>query len=67
MAYNGSVEYIPDETGTAEKVKCPLVDDWIDDIDCLENQGISEAYIPQKFKQKPNWKEICKKCPFRDY
>jgi hypothetical protein len=67
MAFNGNVEYIPDEQGIAEKVKCPLIDDWIEDIDCMENQGIREKSIPTRFKQKPNWKSICKKCPFRDY
>ena len=29
MKKHGDVEYIPDENGTAEAVKCPLVDDWI--------------------------------------
>lgn len=67
MAYNGNVEYIPDETGTAEKVKCPLIDDWISPDDCMENQEVIDSAIPAIYKQKPNWKEICKKCPFRNY
>lgn len=67
MPKYGNVEYIADESGIAERVKCPLVDDWIEDIDCMENQGIAESYIPERFKRKKNWKEICKKCPFRDY
>ncbi len=68
MAYNlHSVEYIPNETGTAQKVKCPLVDSFIENIDCLENQSISESSIPARFKVKPDWKEICEACPFRDY
>ena len=67
MAYNGDVEYIPDENGIAEKVKCPLVDDWISPADCMENQEVIESAIPAKYKRKPDWKDICKKCPFRDY
>lgn len=64
--YNG-IEYIPDNTGVAVKVKCPLVDDWIADIDCLENQDIAELFIPIEFKRKKDWKNICEHCPFRDY
>lgn len=65
-SYNG-VEYIPDSCGTAEKVMCPLVDEWVDPIDCLENQSVIEDAIPSRFKEKENWVEICKKCPFRNY
>lgn len=61
------VEYIADENGIAEKVKCPLVDDWIKDIDCMENQSVIDSAIPERFKKKKNWQEICQKCPFRDY
>lgn len=67
MAYYKGMEYIPNENGTARLVKCPLVDDWIEDIDCLENQETNEPSIPDRFKQKADWKAICKKCPFRDY
>ncbi len=67
MAWYNGVEDIPDDSGTAQKVKCPLVDDWIEDIDCLENQDIAEASIPARFKQKADWKNICRSCPFRDY
>ena len=64
--YNG-VEYIPDEQGVAVKVKCPLTDDWEQDIDCMENQGVIESFIPERFKKKKNWKEICEASPFRNY
>ena len=68
MAYElNGVEYIPDASGTAEQVKCPLVDDFIQAIDCMENQGVKEASIPARFKVKPDWKDICEVCPFRDY
>lgn len=65
--YYHGVEYIPNERGVADKVKCPLTDDWEADIDCMENQGIIESSIPERFKQKKNWKEICEACPFRNY
>lgn len=64
--YRG-VLYIPDESGTAIKVMCPLVDELIEDIDCMENQDINPEFIPKKFKSKENWQQICEECPFRDY
>ena len=67
MPFWGKVEYRPVENGIAEFVKCPLVDDWVAPIDCLENQDIREESIPARFKVKPDWKEICNACPFRDY
>lgn len=67
MPFLGNVEYQPDETGIAQSVKCPLVDDWTDPIDCLENQEVIESSIPARFKVKHNWKQICETCPFRDY
>ena len=50
MAYLGNIEYEPDEFGVAVRVKCPLVDTWIDPVDCMENQGNNEAAIPERFK-----------------
>ena len=35
MAFLGNVEYKPDSNGVAEYVKCPLVDDWIEPVDCM--------------------------------
>ena len=46
--YYHGVEYIPNERGVADKVKCPLTDDWGADIDCMENQGIIESSIPEE-------------------
>lgn len=67
MAFLGNVEYKLGNDGIADYVKCPLIDDWIKDIDCLENQDVREEFIPKKYKKKKEWKQICKKCPFRDY
>lgn len=50
-----------------DKIVCPLVDDEIDIIDCLENRDIKEEYIPEKYKKKKNWKDICKSCKYYDY
>ncbi len=64
--YEG-IEYKPDESGTAVKVRCPLTDDWEHAIDCMENQSVVESAIPQRFKKKENWRDICRSCPFRNY
>lgn len=55
-----------------DKVKCPLVDSIIEDVECLETRDvvckiIKDECIPEKFKQKENWHEICKKCKYYDY
>jgi len=48
--------------------KCPLVDRDIESGDCLEITEVvdemvgNESYIPDEFKKKNNYKEICKKC-----
>lgn len=67
MAYNGNVEYIPDDAGIAIKVKCPLVDDWIEPTDCMENHDLCDDSIQDCFKKKKNWKDICRQCPFSNY
>ena len=53
-------------------VHCPLVDRKIEDIDCIENRDvvddmIVESSMPDEYKRKENWKEICKKCSWHDY
>ncbi len=50
-----------------EKIACPLIDELIDPVDCMENQAIKEKCIPEKFKVKYNWKDICKKCKYQDF
>ena len=67
MAYLGTVEYKPDASGVAVSVKCPLVDDWIDPIDCMENQSLREQSIPARFRKKLDWRKLCSVCSFRDY
>lgn len=53
-------------------VKCPLTDKEIDSFDCLENTDIidemygNKSNIPDEFKVKPDYKEICKKCKYHE-
>lgn len=53
-------------------VKCPLVDELIENIDCIENRDavdgmIKKDNVPDRFKTKVDWKEICKKCKWHNY
>lgn len=48
-------------------VLCPLVDENIEPIDCIENSDavdgiIKKETVPKRFKKKPNWEVICEKC-----
>lgn len=53
-------------------MKCPLIDNNIDPMDCIENIDIiddfisDDTHIPNEFKVKPNYKEICKKCKYHE-
>lgn len=53
-------------------VLCPLVDEMIEDIDCIENRDvvdgmIVESSLPDKYKRKENWREICENCKWHNY
>ena len=53
-------------------VFCPLVEGKIEDIDCIENRDVVDGMIveeslPAKYKQKENWRDICKACKWHDY
>ena len=48
-------------------VKCPLVDEMVEDIDCIENVDAVDGRLkadklPDRFKKKDDWETICKKC-----
>ena len=47
-----------------QKVNCPLVEDDITPVECMENRDISEEFIPEIFKKKNDWQEICRKCKY---
>ena len=53
-------------------VMCPLVEAEIEDIECIEVTDVAEQFlkeecISKKFKNKENWKEICKECKWHNY
>ena len=53
-------------------VMCPLVDEMIEDIDCIENADVADKMIteqnmPEKFKKKEKWRDICKNCKWHNY
>lgn len=53
-------------------VMCPILKEEIEDIECIETvdaiEGIlKEEVIPDKFKEKENWKDICRKCKWHNY
>lgn len=53
-------------------VLCPLVDENIEPIDCIENSDavdgiIKKEIVPKRFKKKQNWEVICEKCKWHGY
>lgn len=53
-------------------VMCPLVDQEIENIDCIENSDavdgmIKKESVPDRFKKKTDWEEICKQCKWHGY
>ena len=55
-----------------DKVLCPLVNAQIEDIDCIETRDavdgiLLERTVPVEYKQKEDWKEICRKCKYHNY
>ena len=50
-----------------DKIVCPLVDYKIDIVDCMENRDIKEESIPEEYKKKENWKDVCKNCKYNKF
>ena len=53
-------------------IQCILVDKKIEDIDCIENREIvdgnlSEESLPEEYKTKVDWKNICKNFKWHNY
>ncbi len=46
---------------------CPLVDREISCVDCMENCDVKDSSIPDEYKRKEDWKNICKACPYYPY
>ena len=63
------------ESNNAEVVRevfCPLVDEIIEDIDCIENRDIIDgcfkmSCLPQKYKEKKDFIDVCKNCKWHNY
>lgn len=60
------------EYNNIEKVLCPLIEDLIEDIDCIENRDCIDGFIklsslPEKFKNKEDYINICKNCKWHNY
>lgn len=52
-------------------IRCPLVDTLITSAECIENVDIVDGMIveesmPDKYKTKKEWKEICKNCKYHE-
>lgn len=50
---------------------CPLVNDEIEDIDCMENADAVDGImkkdsVPEKYRRLPDWEEICKRCKYHN-
>lgn len=53
-------------------VKCPLADEMIENIDCIENADAVDGVlkmdkVPERFKKKADWATICKNCKWHNY
>lgn len=60
------------KSSAPEQVVCPLVDELLPAIDCIVFQDIAngllkERNMPDRYKEKPNWREICAKCKWHNY
>lgn len=55
-----------------DEMLCPLTTNTISADDCLENQSIAdfilkEESMPARFKEKPDWRDICVNCKYHEY
>ena len=61
-----------DTNDVLDSVYCPLIDDVIEDIDCIENWDCIDGFIklsslPDKYKVKDDYRDICKRCEYHNY
>lgn len=54
-----------------ERILCPLVDEQIEAIDCIENRDCVDGVIrlsslPERFTRKEDFRNICKRCPWHN-
>ena len=55
-----------------DHVMCPLVDAEIENIYCIENSDavdgmLKKDSVPERFKKKSEWEDICKNCKWHNY
>jgi len=55
-----------------DKKFCPLIDNEINGYECMENVDvvdglIKESSLPDRYKTKDGWKDICIQCKWHDY
>lgn len=51
----------------SEKIICPLVDEQIEDYECIEvsdcaNEIMKEEVIHSRFRTKKDWRKTCNEC-----
>lgn len=54
-----------------KKVFCPLADEAVEVINCIENRDIIDGFfdiscLPEKYTAKADFKEICKSCKWHN-
>lgn len=57
---------------SVEQVMCPLVDRMISVDDCIENADVARGMIkpdtmPEEYKAKADWRDICTNCKWHNY
>lgn len=60
------------DSSGVDHVLCPLIDDYIEDIECLENRAVVdreliEKSMPEKYKKKRAWRGVCANCQWHNY
>ncbi len=50
-------------------IECPLIDGKIKESNCLENTMVTAGFMKEntlffQFKEKQNWREICRNCKY---
>lgn len=54
------------------EVFCPMIDEIIEDIDCMENRACIDgemqlSSLPAKYKTKQEFINICRQCKYHNY
>jgi hypothetical protein len=54
-----------------DTIECPIIGEKIETGDCVfysdvASGMIKEGCIPDRFREKTDWREICKKCKYHE-